>query len=178
MAFVVSEFVAKLRWDTNHPDLAKARGSADKLIAATKQLEAEQKKSSRTTAEQREKLTELKVALDKGLISKKEFKKQSTQCRLAIEDETNEMRRANQALAALRDAHKQTAAAARMQEKAENAAAAATAAPPTITPPTTASVRLAIATGTTGGSFRSKGRTVPGAAAAVAPALIASPPGS
>ena len=127
MAHRVEQLVAELKWDTNRTELTKARGDADKLKAATKQLEAEQKKSGQTTQKLRERLTELKVALDKGLISQKEFKKQSSQARLAIEDEANESRRAARALGELREAHKSTAAAARLQEKAENAAAAATA---------------------------------------------------
>ena len=127
MAHRVEQLVAELKWDTNRTELTKARGDADKLKAATKQLEAEQKKSGQTTQKLRERLTELKVALDKGLISQKEFKKQSSQARLAIEDEANESRRAARALGELREAHKSMAAAARLQEKAENAAAAATA---------------------------------------------------
>lgn len=125
MAYRVEQLVSELKWDTNRTELTKARGDADKLKAATRQLEAEQKKSVRTTTEQREKLTELKVAFEKGIISKKEFRKQTAQVRLAIEDETNEMRRANRALAELRDAHRTTTAAAKAHEKAEAAAAAA-----------------------------------------------------
>ena len=50
MATVVEKLVAELKWDTNRTELAKARGDADKLKAASKQLEDEQRKSVKATA--------------------------------------------------------------------------------------------------------------------------------
>ena len=125
MATVVEKLVSELKWDTNRTELAKARGDADKLKAATKQLEDEQRKSGKTTHKLREEMQNLRVALNAGLITQADFKKKTAATRLALADESLEARRASMALRELRDAHASTAKAARVHERAEEAAARA-----------------------------------------------------
>ena len=88
MAITVEKLVAELKWDTNRTELAKARTDADKLKAASKQLEEEQRKSVRTTHKLREELQDLRVAAKAGIITQADFKKKTStlpakpQCRL------------------------------------------------------------------------------------------------
>ena len=69
MAITVEKLVAELKWDTNRTELAKARTDADKLKAASKQLEEEQRKSVRTTHKLREEIQDLRVAAKAGIIT-------------------------------------------------------------------------------------------------------------
>lgn len=122
MATVVEKLVSELKWDTNRTELAKARGDADKLKAATKQLEDEQRKSGKTTQVLREKLVDLRHAVAAGIISQKDFKQQTNQARLAMADEGNAARRTSAALHELKNAHSAAARAAAHHEKSERAA--------------------------------------------------------
>lgn len=117
MATVIERLIGEVKWDTNRKELAKARGDVDLLKAATKQLDTEQRKSSRTTADLREEMQDLRVALHKGLITKAEFKKRTVQARLAMNDEANAARRTATALRELRDAEREVTKAQREATK-------------------------------------------------------------
>lgn len=122
MAITVEKLVAELKWDTNRTELAKARTDADKLKAASKQLEEEQRKSVRTTHKLREELQDLRVAAKAGIITQADFKKKTAAARLALTDESLAAKRTSMALrelnAASRAAAKEAAANARAQDKA------------------------------------------------------------
>lgn len=122
MAIIVEKLVAELKWDTNRTELAKARTDADKLKAASKQLEEEQRKSVRTTHKLREELQDLRVAAKAGIITQADFKKKTSAARLALTDESLAAKRTSMALrelnAASRAAAKEAAANARAQDKA------------------------------------------------------------
>ena len=122
MAITVEKFVVELKWDTNRTELAKARTDADKLKAATKQLEDEQRKSVRTTHKLREELQDLRVAAKAGIITQADFKKKTAAARLALTDESLAAKRTSMALRELnvasRAAAKEAAANARAQDKA------------------------------------------------------------
>lgn len=122
MAITVEKLVAELKWDTNRTELAKARTDADKLKAATKQLEDEQRKSVRTTHKLREELQDLRVAAKAGIITQADFKKKTAAARLALTDESLAAKRTSMALrelnAASRASAREAAANARAQDKA------------------------------------------------------------
>lgn len=122
MAITVEKLVAELKWDTNRTELAKARTDADKLKAATKQLEDEQRKSVRTTARLREEMQDLRVAAKAGILTQADFKKKTAAARLALTDESLAAKRTSLALRELsatsRAAAREAAANARAQDKA------------------------------------------------------------
>jgi len=121
VAITVEKLVAELKWDTNRTELAKARTDADKLKAASKQLEEEQRKSVRTTHKLREELQDLRVAAKAGIITQADFKKKTAAARLALTDESLAAKRTSMALRELnvasRAAAKEAAANARAQDK-------------------------------------------------------------
>ena len=122
MSITVEKLVAELKWDTNRTELAKARTDADKLKAATKQLEDEQRKSVRTTHKLREEIQDLRVAAKAGIITQADFKKKTSAARLALTDESLAAKRTSMALRELsatsRAAAREAAANARAQDKA------------------------------------------------------------
>ncbi len=122
MAITIEKLVVELKWDTNRTELAKARTDADKLKAASKQLEEEQRKSVRTTHKLREELQDLRVAAKAGIITQADFKKKTAAARLALTDESLAAKRTSMALRELntasRAAAKEAAANARAQDKA------------------------------------------------------------
>ena len=115
---VVDSFVSKFKFDLNQRELDKARNSVDLMKKATKALEDEQKKQSKASIEAREQLRDLKVALDNGILSKKDFRKKTTQVRTALMDEAIEAKRTTTALKMLKTAEREAAAAARENAKA------------------------------------------------------------
>lgn len=125
MAITVEKLVAELKWDTNRTELAKARTDADKLKAATKQLEDEQRKSVRTTAKLREQLQDLRVAAKAGIITQADFKKKTSAARLALTDESLAAKRTSMALRELSTASRAAAREAMANARAQDKAAAA-----------------------------------------------------
>ena len=126
MATVVEKLVAELKWDTNRTELAKARGDADKLKAASKQLEDEQRKSVKTTAKLREEMQDLRVAVKAGLITQADFKKKTSDARLALGDETLAAKRTTTALRELNAETRNAVRDATANARAQDRAAAAT----------------------------------------------------
>lgn len=120
---VVDSFVSKFKFDLNQRELDKARNSVDLMKKATKALEDEQKKQAKASIEAREQLRDLKVALDNGILSKKDFRKKTAQVRTALMDETLEAKRTTTALKMLKTAEREAAAAARDNAKAQRQAA-------------------------------------------------------
>lgn len=120
---VVDSFVSKFKFDLNQRELDKARNSVDLMKKATKALEDEQKKQAKASIEAREQLRDLKVALDNGILSKKDFRKKTTQVRTALMDEAIEAKRTTTALKMLKTAEREAAAAARENAKAQRQAA-------------------------------------------------------
>lgn len=123
MATVVEKLVGELKWDTNRGELAKARNDVDKLKAASKLLEEEQRKSTKTTTKMRESLVDLRTQLEVGKISQTEYKKRVMQVRLSMQEEANAARRVTSAMKELKTVTTELTRRTREHERAEDKAA-------------------------------------------------------
>ncbi|TXH41745.1 MAG: phage tail tape measure protein [Desulfurellales bacterium] len=123
----LEKLIVQLKYDTNRSELVKAKGDVEKLKAASRILEDEQRKSTKTTANLREEMQDLRVAVQRGLITQKEFKKRTAEARLAMNDETNAAKRTTAALKELKGAEREATKEAKEMARAQRDAAKASA---------------------------------------------------